>query len=194
MKAGLRARLHALRDSMTQEDRRCASEAITRDLLELERYKTARTVLAYMSFGSEFLTDGFIRSTLDNSKILVLARVERTRNCLELHVVRGTENELTAGPWGIREPRPELCPSIDVSEIDFVLVPGLGFTPLGDRLGYGHGYYDRLLAHRKPHTALVAAAFSIQVVEEIPVTVQDVPIDMIITEAESYCPKHHGIH
>src|SRR5207247_1047041 len=103
-KQELRASLRSLRNEMTQEGRKRASESITRDLLALERYKAARTVLAYMSFDTEFSTDRFVRQTLDDSKSLVLPRIDRTRNQLELRAVRDLDAELVPGLWGIREP------------------------------------------------------------------------------------------
>lgn len=189
-KADLRKRLTALRDGMPVQDRLRASNAITHQLLALRRYRAARSVLAYMSFGSEFATGEFIRHALADSKTLALPRIERTRNRLELFTVRDPDTELTEGPWGIREPRPEVCEPVAISAIDFVLVPGLGFTARGDRLGYGGGYYDRLLANIGPTTALIAAAFSIQIVETMPVTASDLPVQMVITEAGIFSPPH----
>lgn len=192
MKADLRTRLSAMRNGMTRENRQRASDAITLKILALDTYRAARTVMAYMTFGSEFLTDRFIRNTLDESKVLVLPRLDRVGNELQLYAVGDLDTELTAGPWGIREPQPDVCPPVAIADVDLVLVPGVGFTARGDRLGYGRGYYDRVLAHRDPRTALVAAAFAIQVVDAIPVAGYDVPIDMIITEAETYCCRLVG--
>jgi 5-formyltetrahydrofolate cyclo-ligase len=185
-KSEVREGLHALRNAMTPEERQRASDAITVDLLALERYQAARTVMAYMTFGSEFVTNRFIGHALAASKVLVLPRIDRARNRLALHAVRDLDAELTTGPWGIREPRPDVCPPVAVAQIDFILVPGLGFTPRGDRLGYGRGYYDRLLAQREPHTAVVAAAFAVQMLEDIPISASDAPVDMVVTEVETY--------
>jgi len=68
-------------------------------------------------------------------------------------------------------------------------VPGLAFTARGERLGYGAGYYDRLIAQcvasgKKP--ALVAAAFSTQMVPSVPVTETDQCVDLVITEDAAY--------
>lgn len=192
-KRDLRVRLNSLRNGMSQQDRLRASDAITLELLALDRYKAARTVMAYMTFGSEFVTDKFIRRALDDSKALVLPRVDRRNSRLELYEVRDLDSELVAGPWGIREPRPDLCLTAVLAEVDFVVVPGLGFTARGDRLGYGRGYYDSLLVHRERRTALIAAAFAIQVVEVIPVGPHDVPVDMVISEVETHCCETHWV-
>jgi 5-formyltetrahydrofolate cyclo-ligase len=186
MKAELRIQLHARRNALAAEDRTRFSASITRSLLALDAYRRARKVMAYMTFGSEFMTETFLRDALRQGKTIVLPRIDRIQDRLQLHGVCEFERELAAGPWGIREPRPDMCRVAELSAIDFILVPGLGFTVRGDRLGYGRGYYDRLLADRGPRTALVAAAFSAQMVDRIPVGEHDIPVDVVITEEATY--------
>ncbi|MEP6656742.1 MAG: 5-formyltetrahydrofolate cyclo-ligase [Betaproteobacteria bacterium] len=182
MKAELRQRLHASRNALLPADRERFSESITRSVLALDDYRRARTVMAYMTFGSEFMTRRFVHHLFCEGKLLVLPRIRRADNRLELYQVRDLDNDLAAGPWGIREPRPDACATVELPAVDFVLVPGLAFNVQGDRLGYGRGYYDRLLVDRHPRTALVAAAFSVQLVEHVPVGEHDVPVDLVITE------------
>jgi len=186
MKAELRKRLHGLRNSLTSGERANYSGSITGDILALPAYREARTFMAYMTFGSEFVTDALINDALAHAKTLVLPRINREQNRLETYAVRDPQSDLTAGPWGIREPRPDRCRPVPVAEIDLVLVPGLGFNVRGDRLGYGRGYYDRLLQFRTPRTALVAAAYSVQVLDDIPLGDYDVPVDMVVTEAGTH--------
>ena len=73
------------------------------------------------------------------------------------------ERQLEAGVWGIRQPRAD-CPAAAASQVDFVLVPGVAFTARCERLGYGGGFYDRFIRGLASRPALVAAAFSVQVV------------------------------
>ncbi len=186
MKAKLRKRLHGLRDALTPEERARHSGSITRDILALAAYREARTFMAYMTFGTEFITDALVRDALANAKTLVLPRIDRSQNRLETYAVQDLESELAAGPWGIREPLPDRCRAVAISEIDVVLVPGLGFNTDGDRIGYGRGYYDRLLQYRSRRTTLVAAAYSIQVVDTVPVGEHDIPVDIVVTEAGTH--------
>ena len=186
MKAKLRKRLHGLRDALTPEERARHSGSITRDILALAAYREARTFMAYMTFGTEFITDALVRDALENAKTLVLPRIDRSQNRLETYAVQDLESELAAGPWGIREPLPDRCRAVAISEIDVVLVPGLGFNTDGDRIGYGRGYYDRLLQYRSRRTTLVAAAYSIQVVDTVPVGEHDIPVDIVVTEAGTH--------
>ena len=183
-KAALRTLLLARRNALGADERERTSDAITRSVLVLDVYRHARVVMAYMTFGSEFATGAFIGAAIRDGKAIVLPKIDRAHDRLAIYTVCEFERDLVVGPWGIREPRPDTCTVAKLADIDFILVPGLGFTVRGDRLGYGRGYYDRLLADRDPRTALVAAAFSVQVVDEIPTTAQDVRIDRVITERD----------
>jgi len=88
--------------------------------------------------------------------------------------------------WGIREPDPQRCPPADTAEIDSVLVPGVAFTPSGGRLGYGGGFYDTLIRGWPSHATLIAPAFELQVVDDLPFGPDDQPIDAVVTEAHLY--------
>ncbi|MGH8648900.1 MAG: 5-formyltetrahydrofolate cyclo-ligase, partial [Burkholderiales bacterium] len=172
----------ARRDALPAAERRALSERIAKRLLALDSYGSASCVMAYASFGSEFETGDFIADALARGKTLVLPRVERDSREFQLYQVRDPARQLVAGVWGIRQPRPDLCPMVPVSQLDFVLVPGVAFTRQCQRLGYGGGYYDgfiRGLARRPP---LVAAAFSLQILPALPVSERDQYADCVVTE------------
>jgi 5-formyltetrahydrofolate cyclo-ligase len=74
-----------------------------------------------------------------------------------------------------------------LNEVEFALLPGVAFTRKGERLGYGGGFYDKLLAHPGDgkgthHPVLVSAAFELQIVEQIPQETTDVKVEWIVTE------------
>jgi 5-formyltetrahydrofolate cyclo-ligase len=66
--------------------------------------------------------------------------------------------------------------------VDFMLVPGVAFTTNGARLGYGGGFYDRLLASLDRRTARIAAAFQLQMVDQVPEGPHDRRVDQVVTE------------
>jgi 5-formyltetrahydrofolate cyclo-ligase len=101
---------------------------------------------------------------------------------LELHAIRNIVTEVTPGYRGIPEPLPTL-PRIDESAIDWVLVPGVAFSPEGRRLGYGGGYYDRLMSTLNPAAARIAGAFDAQIAARIPAASHDLSVDMIVTKS-----------
>jgi 5-formyltetrahydrofolate cyclo-ligase len=180
----------ARRDALLSSLRHALSERITTRLLALGAYRGARCVMAYASFGSELDTAAFLADVLAQGKKLVLPRVERGNRMLQLHAVGDPARQLAPGVWGIPQPRADVCPPVPASELEFVLVPGVAFTRRGERLGYGGGYYDgfiRSLARRPP---LVAAAFELQLLPELPSTDRDQAIDLVVTEDAVYGDRH----
>lgn len=98
-------------------------------------------VLSSASFGSE-LDLWSLNAQLAQEARLVLPRVVGKQ--LMLHKVTNL-NELITSSFGIQEPDPKLCPIVKLSDIDMILVPGLAFDAQQHRLGFGQGFYDRLL-------------------------------------------------
>jgi 5-formyltetrahydrofolate cyclo-ligase len=184
-KTALRKQVVAARDAIPTATRRELSERITTQILGLQTYRSARCVLAYMSFGSEFDTSDFIANALAHGKTLCLPRVVPDQRRLNVHTVENLECHLQSGVWGIREPRADR-PLVDLGQVDIVLLPGVAFTPRCERLGYGGGFYDRLLPRfeRRPH--LVAAAFGLQIRDQIPLEATDQCIDVVISESGLY--------
>ena len=85
----------------------------------------------------------------------------------------------STGP-GIREPI--AGNPMPVNMIDLVIVPGLGFTNRGYRIGRGMGFYDRFLAQPEFLGISCGLAFSEQVVDDLPVLDHDVPLGMLATD------------
>lgn len=185
-KSEIRKQVLARRDALGAAERKSSSERITARLLALDAYRRARCVMAYVGFGSEIDTAHFVADTLSQGKTLVLPRVERGSRALKLYAVQDPENELEAGVWGIRQPRADPCMEVPASRIEFVLVPGVAFTRRCERLGYGGGFYDRFIRDLAPRPALVAAAFALQVLPELPISETDQRVDCVMTENAGY--------
>lgn len=185
-KLGIRKKFLALREQISPEIRAACSEAISARIVKLEVYRQANAVLGYMNFGAEFACDLWIQQVLADGKRLALPRVNRHTDQLDLYWVDDLKNQLMQGVWGIREPVVELCERLStLNEVEFALLPGVAFSRNGARLGYGGGYYDKLLASMTPRPALAAAAFALQIVEQIPQEATDVKVEWIITELET---------
>jgi 5-formyltetrahydrofolate cyclo-ligase len=191
MKQTIRKSILVLRERLTPAVRAAHSVAITERLLQLPQYRQAGTVLGYMNFGAEFASDLWIQQALADGKKLVLPRVNRHTKQLDLYWVNDLENQLAPGLWGIREPLVERCERLaTLNEVEFALLPGVAFTRDGARLGYGGGFYDKLLAHLREQNGthrpvLVAAAFAMQIVEQIPQEDTDIKVEWIVTEQET---------
>ncbi|MDD5384725.1 MAG: 5-formyltetrahydrofolate cyclo-ligase [Gallionella sp.] len=185
----------SLREQLPADIRTAYSAVITERLLQLPEYRQAGTVLGYMNFGAEFASELWVARVLADGKRLALPKVNHHTNHLDLYWVEDLENQLAAGLWGIREPVVERCERLDnPNEVEFALLPGVAFTRDGARLGYGGGFYDKLLANLNhaggtQRPVLVAAAFALQLVELLPQEATDVKVEWIITEQETLaCP------
>jgi 5-formyltetrahydrofolate cyclo-ligase len=91
--------------------------------------------------------------------------------------------ELSTGGFGVLEPLAG-CPVVPLNQLDFILVPGVGFDLAGRRLGRGKGFYDRLLAEVRGHKCGVA--FDAQIVAELPEEPHDIRVDSIVTPTRWY--------
>jgi 5,10-methenyltetrahydrofolate synthetase len=184
-KAALRRAVLLSRDALPGGERALLSARIVTTILDLPTYQEADFVLAYASFGTELQTDELLRRVLADGKTLVLPRVER--GGLGLYEVRNLAGDLVPGTWGIREPEPDRCPRADAGGVGFALIPGVAFDRRARRLGYGGGFYDRLLAGGLPEgTPLVSGAFEVQILDEVPMDPHDAPVDVVVTEKEVY--------
>jgi 5-formyltetrahydrofolate cyclo-ligase len=184
-KSALRRKIIETRNALPPSARRELSARITRQLLVLDAYRNARCVLAYMCFGSEFDTMALAGDVLARGAQLCLPRIEKKSTELVLHHVQNLEEDLQSGVWGIREPRADR-PIAVLDRIDFVLLPGVAFTPRCERLGYGGGFYDRLIARFARRPPLIAAAFELQICPEIPLDSFDQRVGLVVTESARY--------
>ncbi len=185
-KAVLRAAVMAERDARSPSERRARSDDIVALVTALPGYRDAGRILLTSSFGSEVDTGPLIAHTLAAGKMLLLPRVNKTARMLELYQVEDPSLQLARGTYGIAEPRSERCRRASYDEVDWVLVPGVVYADDGFRIGYGGGYYDRLLPLLRPGTPRVSAAFSFQRRAQVPHGVHDQKIDLIVTDAGPY--------
>lgn len=177
-KEGLRQRLAGLRRALSAEARRERSEAMCALLSELPELKAARVISAYVPLKFEIDPMPVVNTALAQGKVIALPRVVPQTRQLTLH--RYAEGDaLEESGFAVREPLPS-APEIDLSSVDVVLVPGLGFDERGGRLGYGQGFYDRLLP-RLPRALRVGLCFELSMLVEVPTSETDVPVDVIVS-------------
>jgi 5-formyltetrahydrofolate cyclo-ligase len=92
--------------------------------------------------------------------------------------------ELVPARFGLLEPDPNRMRVASPNEADVIIVPGVAFDREGRRVGFGGGYYDRLLSGNG--ALAVALSYEGQLVEKAPVDAHDVPVDVIVTERAIY--------
>ena len=181
-KASLRGKMSARRDAMTAGERERYARSLAAVLAALPQYAGARSVLATMSIGSEVSTRPFLERARADGKSIVLPRVtaERPRR-LRLHEVAELDRDLVPGVWDIPEPDPQRCREVELGEVDFAWIPALAVDPAGFRLGYGGGFFDKLLAGRGARPYCVAAVPAAFLVQGLPHEPHDVAVDLVLT-------------
>lgn len=185
-KREIRKKILAIRNGMSPAEIAVKSDSIVRELTGLRDFREASTLMVFLSFGSEVLTDDLLRWGWEAGKRMVVPlcspQDRRLTPCL-----LDSFAELGIGRYGIREPKRENIQPASPEEIDAILVPAVAFDRRGYRVGYGGGYYDRYLP-KVPRAVRIGAAFSCQIVAGVPADPYDVPVDRIVTEEETIVP------
>lgn len=173
LKQQQRRRLKLIRQRIDPARRKEAAELACQTLTALTQHSLF--ILSFASFGSE-IDLWSLNQRLANEGRLVLPRI--VDQALHFYQVRHF-NQLETHSLGMLEPIPTRCNLVDLSDIEIALIPGLGFDPnTKTRLGYGGGYYDRLLA-KNTFIQSWGIGFREQAVEGLPSTPQDKPLSKI---------------
>lgn len=179
-KRDLRDRTIAARDALDPEARARDSQAIAARIAALPSFARASCLLLTLPFRSEWNPAPLLDAVLARGATAVLPRVDLATRMLVLHRVRDPGRDVAPGYRGIPEPLAQL-PVVEVRELDWVLVPGVAFDHAGRRLGYGGGYYDRLLALASASVPRVAGALDLQLLPRVPSAPHDLAVDTIVT-------------
>ena len=170
----LRSLLLEKRDNTSFDFMKIASEKIQKRLKKINVFRDAQKIGMYYPIGSEVLTQDIIQELLSNGKDVFLPKVMGKK--MEFRKISNFSS-LEKGSFDIMEPKDD-CQTDN--SLDVVLVPTVGISPVGVRLGYGHGFYDKFLAEHK--TATISLTLEKQIVKNIPKSEHDIIINWIITE------------
>lgn len=144
-------------------------------------YKNAKTIMCFVSFGSEMDTSVIINKALeDRKRVVVPIAVHETKELIPSVIT--SMDELEPGYFNILTPKADFVRPIEPNEIDVVLVPGVAFDHHGYRVGYGGGFYDRFLTRVRKDAKRIAIGFSLQILDQVPRESFDLPVEMIISE------------
>ncbi|HJJ23074.1 MAG TPA: 5-formyltetrahydrofolate cyclo-ligase [Nitrosopumilus sp.] len=173
-KKSLRNLLLEKRDNTSFDLMKIASGKIQKKLKKINSFSDAQKIGAYYPIGSEILTQDIIQELLSNAKDVFLPKVVGEK--IEFRKIINFSS-LEKGSFGIMEPKDD-CQTDN--NLDVILVPTVGISPIGVRLGYGYGFYDKFLAEHK--TATISLTLEKQILKNIPKSEHDILIDWIVTE------------
>lgn len=187
-KAAIRRAALELRQAIADPDERSAR--IAGRLRGLAAYRSARTICWYVGVRAEVRTMEMLVHAVTEGKRA--AAPWRHGDRLELASIAGP-GDLEPASFALLEPaaavRADPARRVHPAEVDLFVVPGVAFDRRGGRLGYGRGYYDRLLAQARADAAIVGVAFDVQVVERVPAEPHDVAMQLVVTESAVYAPE-----
>jgi 5-formyltetrahydrofolate cyclo-ligase len=187
LKAALRQEMMQRRDRLEWRERRAAT--ICAQVIGMPAYAAARAVHCYLAMRSEVATRPLIADALGRGKrVAVPVVVPKAAELAHAWLQSLDASEMVAGSFGTFNPR-DMQPAA-VGDWDLTIVPLLAFDRRGYRLGYGKGYYDRLLGSQPMPT--IGVAFAAQEIAELPAEPFDIPLDWIVTEDEVIKTKEDG--
>ncbi len=178
-KKELRKRILNIRNSMSIENVEKNSSIIIDKIINTDIYKQSKVVFIYMDFNKEVMTSQLIKRMLSEKKRVVIPYTDKINTELIPSEIT-KQADLKLNSFGYYEPV-SIMP-VDPEEIDLVIVPGVVFDKQLNRIGFGKGYYDKILIKLKPSAVKIAVAHEFQVFELIPTEEHDIKMDMIITE------------
>ncbi|MDD3839294.1 MAG: 5-formyltetrahydrofolate cyclo-ligase [Clostridia bacterium] len=182
VKKNIRKEIKEIRNLMTYAMVKNSSDKIFQHLIENEIFRNSMTVFTYVSFKNEVKTDDLIRYCLKNHKKVIVPLCNNNAKTIKLSELKQFPEELEKGTMGILEPKAEYFRPVDLKEVDLALVPAIAYDYRGYRVGYGGGYYDRLMENKSPNLYTIGLCYQFQIIPNIPRGVHDFAVDCIITE------------
>jgi 5-formyltetrahydrofolate cyclo-ligase len=186
-KQPLRRALSACRIALSEAHVATASAAVQQRLIASPCYRECSDVVLYAPKDHEVGTESIFAEALRARRRVFFPKIQSAD--LQLSLVRVTDSrQLIPGVFGILEATgAETVPLAELRRA-LICVPGLAFSPCGQRLGRGGGYYDRLLLNAGPETISVGLAFSFQLLDLLPESPSDRRVNLIVTESALFDP------
>jgi 5-formyltetrahydrofolate cyclo-ligase len=178
-KKEIRKKILSIRDAIDENVKILKDYKIRNRLIQMPEFIYSNKILLYASFRSEVDTMDLLKYCLNTNKIVVFPKVNRIKDCLNLYKISQID-DLKVGYAGILEPDVSESQRVVVNELDLIIVPGVAFDENCNRLGYGKGFYDKLLKNFKKTT--IGLAYEEQIIELLTVESHDVKINKIITD------------
>ena len=154
------------------------STLIQKNLYSLPEYNDAKAIYIYLSsFNHEVDTFSIIKDFMSKGGEVIVPIVNMKRNEL-IHSELRTLGSLKRSRFNVWEPEDKHIVNSD--NVDMIIIPGIAYDLKGNRIGSGKGYFDRFLGNND--SLKIALAYEFQIIDDIPITDNDIPVDIIITE------------
>ncbi len=186
VKNQLRQQYKQIRNRLTADQVISYSDSIARQLFATDFWQQSSTVMLYLSFQNEVITEAIYQRGWQEGKTMLLPICAPEGGRMEMSVITSFD-QLEPNRYGIGELPEHLQQLIAPEQIDVCLIPGIAFDHAGTRLGFGAGYYDRYLPRVNPSAKRIALAYECQMHSEtLPRDAYDLPMQYILTERKLY--------
>jgi 5-formyltetrahydrofolate cyclo-ligase len=180
IRSELRRRVSRRRSALSHMTRLSWNTAIQAKVLELPRYRQARSIVLYRAMRSEVETGAIMNHALGQTKKVFCPKAGADHPPVFVQVF--SESNLPGSPGGAEPQREVLLTPEDCHGV-MVIVPGVAFDRHGNRLGRGGGWYDRALGRFENRGVFVGLAYELQVLDRVPVEPWDKKVHYLITES-----------
>ena len=181
-KAQLRRKLQNCLLAIPSEQRSEKSRKACQNLVSIPQFQSASMVMMYLSLPHETDTSEAILHAWQLDKVVAVPKVSWQQRHMIPVQINSLETGFSTSTSGLRNPIAGM--PMPLEDIDLVVTPGLGFDRKGNRLGRGGSYYDRFFANAELKAFRCGFGFAEQLVEAIPVTEHDQPVNLLVTDEE----------
>lgn len=179
-KQEIRDEMRARRAKVDDQTRRLAGKAIAERLAASEAFTGSWMFCCYLGTPHEVTTRYILRAVFDAGREACIPAWDGLEHAYGLFAFN-PRTPLITGHKGIREPAVRV--PVQPWNVDCFIIPGLAFDAQGGRLGYGKGYYDRILAQANRTARILAVCYDWQVAgEPLPLEAHDVRVHQILTD------------
>lgn len=179
-KAQLRQQFQRTLLQMPPEERASKSKKISQNLIATEQFQQANAIMTYLSLPHEADTSDVVLCAWQLGKTVVAPRISWQQRHMIPVEIKTLDNGFSSEMHGLRNPVRGV--PIPFEQIDLVVAPGLVFDRNGNRLGRGGSYYDRFFTHNNLRAVRCGFAFAEQLVDSVPITEHDVPMNLLVTD------------
>ena len=179
-KTELRQQLKTCLLGIQQQQRQDKSQKACKHLFSMEQFRQAGTVMLYLSLPYEIDTSEAILNCWQSGKTVAVPKISWEQRHMIPVKINSLDTAFSTGQTGLRNPISGT--PVPFEEIDLVVTPALGFDRKGNRLGRGGAYYDKFFSHEKLHAHKCGFAYAEQIIDSIPVTENDKPVDSLVTD------------
>jgi 5-formyltetrahydrofolate cyclo-ligase len=157
---------------LSEKQRNQKSRKACQNLVSTPQFQQASVVMMFLSLPQEVDTSDAILQAWQQGKTVVVPRISWQQRHMIAVQINSFDTGFSTSASGMRNPISGA--PVPFEEIDLVVAP----------LGRGGSYYDRFLANRQLRAVKCGFAFAEQLIESVPVTENDVPVDLLVTDEE----------